>query len=57
MTVSLARTRCRRQARQNTRFGFHGLRPLAKSERAYVVHVPGSTVTAGAVALVPGYRV
>lgn len=53
-TVKCARRRVQRVAIKNARFGFHGLRPLARKELAYDLWAYRNP--SGAVGRVAGYR-
>lgn len=53
-TVKSARRRVQRVAIRNTRYGFHGFRPLSKPEMAYDLWAYRNP--SGAVAKVAGYR-
>ena len=53
-TVKAAHRRVRQTAYRNTRFYFHGLRPLVRREIAYTLSY---RPVSGAVGKVPGYRV
>jgi len=54
-TVKYAKARLNRVAARNTRYGFHGLRPLGRPEMAYDLWAYRNP--SGAVGYVAGYQV
>lgn len=54
-TIKYARARIARVAARNTRYGFHGLRPIDRPEMAYDLW--GYRNPSGVVGKVAGYRV